>query len=65
MGFTIVARNYTHVWQNSGNMQSRTLRLGSLEPHQGWLFGDPYLSCYVVENINCKRFPKAQFNVNM
>ncbi len=30
------------LWQNSA------FRLGSLEPHQGRLFGDAYRSCYIA-----------------
>ncbi len=43
-----------HVWQNSGSIQSRTYRLGSLALRKARLLGDAYLSCYVVKNANCK-----------
>ncbi len=46
---SLYGTNCTRVWQKSGNIQPRTFRLGSLEPHQGRLFGDPYLSCYIAE----------------
>ncbi len=35
--------NYTHVRQKSRSIQIRTLRLGSLEPYQSWLFRNVYL----------------------
>ncbi len=56
--YGILYTNYTSVWQNSESIQSR---LGSLEPHQGWLFGHTYLSCYVytAEKHKPQDFPKG------
>ncbi len=56
--------NYTCVWQlTSGKHTVQNSGLDSLEPHQGWLFGDAYRSCYAVENANGKTFAKAKVSI--